>query len=248
MSKCLLATKWISSLGTHPELSRKMKEIEEKREQRLRIAKAWRTHMGEIAQCEFEIKEYQAHCTYQSKKRELRNDIATETGRKMRKVQLDLDFSSESRRRKLYADKVSLLRSRKQRRAEVYELWAINEHIGFPCSTKLRAISSTELDEDFDSMGLPRPSLEQPSTSDYAPQYQHPHHQHQQDQQYPNRSSQSSMSSPRPNTGAPITAVDYGGHAAQATAAQRWNASTDYTPTLHHNNEHFGIYRKPMRT
>jgi hypothetical protein len=42
-----------------------MREIEDKREQRLRIAKAWRTHMGEIAQSEFEIKEYQAHCTFQ---------------------------------------------------------------------------------------------------------------------------------------------------------------------------------------
>ncbi|KAF9108989.1 hypothetical protein BGX27_008163 [Mortierella sp. AM989] len=51
--------------GTHPELSTLMREIEDKREHRLRIAKAWRTHMGEIAQCEFEIKEYQAHCSFQ---------------------------------------------------------------------------------------------------------------------------------------------------------------------------------------
>jgi len=42
-----------------------MREIEDKRHQRLRVAKAWRTHLGEIAQYQFEITEYQAHCTYQ---------------------------------------------------------------------------------------------------------------------------------------------------------------------------------------
>lgn len=52
-------------LGTHPELSTLMKEIEDKRDQRLRVARAWRTHMNEISQAEFEIKEYQAHCTFQ---------------------------------------------------------------------------------------------------------------------------------------------------------------------------------------
>lgn len=52
-------------IGTHPELSSLMREIHEKREQRLHIARAWRTHKGEIAQCQFEIAEYQAHCTFQ---------------------------------------------------------------------------------------------------------------------------------------------------------------------------------------
>lgn len=42
-----------------------MKEIEDKRDQRLRVARAWRTHLNEISQAEFEIKEYQAHCTFQ---------------------------------------------------------------------------------------------------------------------------------------------------------------------------------------
>jgi len=44
-----------------------MKEIEDKRDQRLRIARAWRTHINEISQSEFEIKEYKAHCTFQVK-------------------------------------------------------------------------------------------------------------------------------------------------------------------------------------
>ncbi|KAI1296389.1 hypothetical protein EDD11_007355 [Mortierella claussenii] len=133
--------------GTHPELSTLMREIEEKREQRLRIAKAWRTHMGEIAQCEFEIKEYQAHCTFQSKKREMRNDIVTDLGKAKRKVILELTLSSDTRRRK------PLVRARKQRRARVNELRAIKEQIGFPASTKLRMISTAEMDEDFDALG-----------------------------------------------------------------------------------------------
>ncbi|KAG0294369.1 hypothetical protein BGZ98_001803 [Dissophora globulifera] len=146
--------------GTHPELSTLMREIEDKREQRLRIAKAWRTHMGEIAQCEFEIKEYQAHCTFQSKKRDMRNDIITDLGKRKRRVMLELTLASDSRRKNALSDKLSLIRARKHRRAEVSELRAIKEQYGFPASMKPAMISAAELDEDFGALGLSRPIIQ----------------------------------------------------------------------------------------
>ncbi|KAF9277441.1 hypothetical protein BGZ68_009300 [Mortierella alpina] len=144
--------------GTHPELSTLMREIEDKREQRLRVAKAWRTHMGEIAQCEFEIKEYQAHCTYQSKKREHRTDMVQELGRKRRRMILELNLSSD----RVVPDKVALVRARKQRRAAANELRAVKEQHGFPTSKKLPTATNAELAEDFEAMGLPRP-ISQPN-------------------------------------------------------------------------------------
>ncbi|KAF9557557.1 hypothetical protein EC968_007595, partial [Mortierella alpina] len=140
--------------GTHPELSTLMREIEDKREQRLRVAKAWRTHTGEIAQCEFEIKEYQAHCTYQSKKREYRTDLVQELGRKRRRLILELNLSSD----RVVPDKVALVRARKQRRAAANELRAIKEQYGFPTSKMLPTATNTELADDFEAMGLPRPT------------------------------------------------------------------------------------------
>ncbi|CAO3572359.1 unnamed protein product [Mortierella alpina] len=141
--------------GTHPELSILMREIEEKREQRLRVAKAWRTHMGEIAQYEFEVKEYQAHCTYQSKKREYRTDLVQELGRKRRKLILELNLSSDSRRKDgVVPDKSALVRARKQRRAVANELRAVKEQHGFPTSKRLPTASHAELAEDFEAMGV----------------------------------------------------------------------------------------------
>ncbi|KAI8594980.1 Sds3-like-domain-containing protein [Dissophora ornata] len=186
--------------GTHPELSTLMKEIEDKREQRLKVAKAWRTHMGEIAQCEFEIKEYQAHCTFQSKKREIRNDITQELGRTKRKVILELTLASDSRRKNAIADKLSLVRARRHRRAEVNELRTLKEQYGFPASTKLRMVSTTELDEDFMAMGLPRTAI-QLNAVEHEPQYL--------------GRSMGTSSSPRLST---------------ATATQKWSAPSDYSP------------------
>ncbi|KAG9324662.1 hypothetical protein KVV02_000339 [Mortierella alpina] len=154
--------------GTHPELSTLMREIEDKREQRLRVAKAWRTHMGEIAQCEFEIKEYQAHCTYQSKKRVHRTDLVQDLGRKRRKLILELNLSSDNRRKDgVVPDKVALIRARKQRRAAANELRAVKEHHGFPTSKKLPTATNAELAEDFEAMGLPRPTS-QPNTTQHG--------------------------------------------------------------------------------
>ncbi|KAF9191080.1 hypothetical protein BGZ51_007789 [Haplosporangium sp. Z 767] len=146
--------------GTHPELSTLMREIEEKREKRLRIAKAWRTHMGEIAQCGFEVKEYQAHCTFQSKKREMRVDLIADLGRKQRKLTFEKAMSTDSYcKNGVVSDKAELVRARKQRRSMVNELRAVKQQQhGFPASSKLRMVTSTELDEDFEAMGLPRPT------------------------------------------------------------------------------------------
>ncbi|KAK3817353.1 MAG: Sds3-like-domain-containing protein [Benniella sp.] len=157
--------------GTHPELSTLMREIEEKREQRLRIAKAWRTHMGEIAQSEFEIKEYQAHCTFQSKKRELRVDIRDKMGKNMRKLGMELTLSSDSRRKNIIADRYTLVRARKHRRLEVNEMRKINEHYGFPASATPSSISAVGLEEDFEALGLPRPTL-QVNTMENGVRYQ----------------------------------------------------------------------------
>ncbi|KAG0197521.1 hypothetical protein BGX28_009003 [Mortierella sp. GBA30] len=161
--------------GTHPELSTLMREIEEKREQRLRVAKAWRTHMGEIAQCEFEIKEYQAHCTYQSKKRTLRTDMVQDLGHKHRKLILELTLSSDDQRKNgVISDKVVLVRARKQRKALANELRDVKEQQGFPASSKLKMVTNAELDEDFDALGLPRPTP-QPNSMEHGPP-QHAHH------------------------------------------------------------------------
>lgn len=51
--------------GTHPELSSLMQEIAQKREQRLQVADAGKRYKSEIAQSQFEVAEYLAHCTFQ---------------------------------------------------------------------------------------------------------------------------------------------------------------------------------------
>lgn len=51
--------------GTHPELSSLMQEIAQKREQRLQIADAGKRYKSDIAQSQFEVAEYLAHCTFQ---------------------------------------------------------------------------------------------------------------------------------------------------------------------------------------
>ncbi|KAF9540649.1 hypothetical protein EC957_003934 [Mortierella hygrophila] len=142
--------------GTHPELSTLMKEIEDKRDQRLRVARAWRTHLNEISQAEFEIKEYQAHCTFQSKKRGLRTDLLNGVGRKQQQLRLELTLS-ESRARHQPMEKSAMVRARKHKRAVMTELRSVNERYGFPVSNDLRMIATTELDEDFAAMGIPRP-------------------------------------------------------------------------------------------
>ncbi|GJJ76397.1 hypothetical protein EMPS_08756 [Entomortierella parvispora] len=143
--------------GTHPELSSLMREIEDKRHQRLRVAKAWRTHLGEIAQCQFEITEYQAHCTYQSTKRTARTDMARELGRKQRKLILELTLSSDTRRKNVTAEKQTLVRARKQRKYEVQEIRLLKERSGVPVTPMPPMLTHEELDEDFQSMGLARP-------------------------------------------------------------------------------------------
>ncbi|KAF9091486.1 hypothetical protein BGX23_005108 [Mortierella sp. AD031] len=141
--------------GTHPELSTLMKEIEDKRDQRLRIARAWRTHLNEISQAEFEIKEYQAHCTFQSKKRELRTDLMNGIGQKQQQLRLELTLA-ENRARHQPMEKSTMLRARKHQRAMVTELRTVNDQYGFPVSNDLRMIAASELDEDFAAMGLHR--------------------------------------------------------------------------------------------
>ncbi|KAF9302417.1 hypothetical protein BGZ74_005387 [Mortierella antarctica] len=145
------------NLGTHPELSSLMREIHEKREQRLQIARAWRTHKGEIAQCQFEIAEYQAHCTFQASRRNTRADLTRELGHRQRTLILDLTRMTNDRKRKVMADKVVLVKARKQKRIEANNLSLISERRGFPVNSPLRMVTTTELDEDFSAMGLSRP-------------------------------------------------------------------------------------------
>ncbi|KAI9239417.1 MAG: hypothetical protein BYD32DRAFT_228565 [Podila humilis] len=144
--------------GTHPELSSLMREIHVKREQRLQIAKKWRTHKGEIAQCQFEIAEYQAHCTFQSSRRNTRADLTRDLGRQQRTLILDLARTSNDRKRKSTADKVVLVKARKQKRIEANNLSIISERRGFPINSPLRMMTTIELDEDFSAMGLSHPA------------------------------------------------------------------------------------------
>ncbi|KAF9148769.1 hypothetical protein BG015_009475 [Linnemannia schmuckeri] len=160
--------------GTHPELSTLMKEIEDKRDQRLRVARAWRTHMNEISQAEFEIKEYQAHCTFQSKKRELRTDLLNGIGQKQQQLRLELTLS-ESRARHQPMEKSAMVRARKHRRAMMTELRSVNERYGFPVSNDLRMIATAELDEDFAAMGIPRPVPQTSAVIDHGYSQEHSH-------------------------------------------------------------------------
>ncbi|KAF9178186.1 Transcriptional regulatory protein [Haplosporangium sp. Z 767] len=144
--------------GTHPELSSLMQEIEQKRDHRLRIAEMGKKHLTEIAQNKYIVAEYQAHCTFQSARRTARSDMVRALGKKQQQMIMDLALSSDTHKRKVTADKASLLRARKQRRMEVNELRAANERLGFPTSTKVTSVTTTELDSDFAAMGLARPT------------------------------------------------------------------------------------------
>jgi len=52
------------------------------------------------------------------------------------------------------ADKVVLVKARKQKRIEANNLSIISERRGFPVNHPLRMITATELDEDFSAMGV----------------------------------------------------------------------------------------------
>ncbi|KAG0338607.1 hypothetical protein BG000_003702 [Podila horticola] len=160
--------------GTHPELSSLMQEIAQKREQRLQVADAGKRYKSDIAQSQFEVAEYLAHCTFQSARRNARGDMARELGSKQRKMILELTSSADTQKRKFLAEKSALIRARKQRRMEVAELKSISERRAFPTSSKLAMVSSIELEDDFSAMGLARllpqpPQPPQPVQPQYAP-------------------------------------------------------------------------------
>ncbi|KAF9298112.1 Transcriptional regulatory protein [Mortierella antarctica] len=157
--------------GTHPELSSLMQEIAQKREQRLQIADAGKRYKSDIAQSQFEVAEYLAHCTFQSARRNARGDMARELGSKQRKMILELTLTADTQKRKVLAEKSTLIRARKQRRMEVAELKGISERHAFPASSKLAMVSNIELEDDFSAMGLAR-LLPQPAPpSQPVPQY-----------------------------------------------------------------------------
>ncbi|OAQ24715.1 hypothetical protein K457DRAFT_81669 [Linnemannia elongata AG-77] len=55
-----------ATIGTHPELSSLMQEIEQKREHRLHIADMGRKYKTDIAQSAYDVSVYQAYCTFQA--------------------------------------------------------------------------------------------------------------------------------------------------------------------------------------
>ncbi|KAF8934755.1 hypothetical protein BGZ47_010218 [Haplosporangium gracile] len=173
--------------GTHPELSSLMQEIEQKREHRLHIADMGRKYKTDIAQSAYDVSEYQAHCTFQSARRTIRTQMVNEMGKKRRQLTLELNLSSDARKRKLTTatpDKAVLVRARRHKRAEVNELKSISEKRGFPTSTKLSMVTQSELQDDFALMGLTR-LLPQPKPTgvdlqaQIQQQQQHQHHQQQ---------------------------------------------------------------------
>ncbi|KAG0196761.1 Transcriptional regulatory protein [Mortierella sp. GBA30] len=139
--------------GTHPELSSLMQEIEQKREHRLRVAEMGKKYKTDIAQSQYVVQEYQAHCSFQSARRNARAGMVRTLGKKQQQLILELTLSSDTRQRNVIADKSSLVRARKLKRAEVNELKAVSERMGFPVSTKPSSATSAELDEDFVAMG-----------------------------------------------------------------------------------------------
>ncbi|KAG0053197.1 hypothetical protein BGZ83_001508 [Gryganskiella cystojenkinii] len=140
--------------GTHPELSSLMQEIEQKREQRLAVADMGKKHKTDIAQHQYDVTEYQAHCTFQSSRRNTRVELLRDFGKKQRQLMLELTFSSDAQKRKVTADKPILVRERKHRRMAANELRVTKDRRGFPGSTKLAMVGAHELDEDFAAMGL----------------------------------------------------------------------------------------------
>ncbi|KAI1317347.1 hypothetical protein EDD11_008527 [Mortierella claussenii] len=139
--------------GTHPELSSLMQEIEQKREQRLRFADMGKKYLNDIAQSAYSVAEYRAHCTFQSARRTTRTDMVRALGKKQQRMIMELTLAGELHKRKVTEDKATLVRARKLKRMEVNELKAISERRGFPTSSKLRSVSSAELDSDFAALG-----------------------------------------------------------------------------------------------
>lgn len=55
---------------------------------------------------------------------------------------------------KVIADRYTLVRARKHRRLEVNEMRKMNEHYGFPASAAPSSISTVDLEEDFEALGV----------------------------------------------------------------------------------------------
>ncbi|KAG0379939.1 hypothetical protein BGX24_010924 [Mortierella sp. AD032] len=207
--------------GTHPELSSFMQEIEQKREHRLHIADMGRKYKSDIAQSAFDVSEYQAHCTFQSARRNIRTQMVHDMGKKQRQLILELTLSPDGRKRKLTTavpEKAVLVRARKHKRAEVNELKAISEKRGFPTSSKLSTVTQAELQDDFALMGLTR-LLPQPKTAGMDPQT------HVQAQPPPQMQPQR-HGGPLP----PSIPISTGPSSSRHNSNSRWPSVNDYPP------------------
>ncbi|KAK3830085.1 MAG: Sds3-like-domain-containing protein [Linnemannia elongata] len=220
--------------GTHPELSSLMQEIEQKREHRLHIADMGRKYKTDIAQSAHDVSVYQAHCTFQSARRNIRTQMVNDMGKKRRQIILEFNLSSDVRKRKLTTatpDKAVLLRARKHKRAEVNELKSISEKRGFPASSKLSMVTQAELQDDFALMGLAR-LLPQPKPTGVDPQMQlqqqHQHHQQHQQQRH---------GGPLPPS-IPIST----GASSRHGSNSRWPSVNDYPPPPPPNMPPTGTY------
>ncbi|KAF9922514.1 hypothetical protein FBU30_007352 [Linnemannia zychae] len=157
--------------GTHPELSSLMQEIEQKREHRLHIADMGRKYKTDIAQSAYNVAEYQAHCTFQSARRNIRTQLVHDLGRKQRQLILELNLSADAHAPTAAPDKSILIRARKLKRAEVHELKAMSEKRCFPASNRLSTVSQAELQDDFALMGMSN-LLPQPKPAVWDSQFQ----------------------------------------------------------------------------
>ncbi|KAF9317805.1 hypothetical protein BGZ91_005284 [Linnemannia elongata] len=222
--------------GTHPELSSLMQEIEQKREHRLHIADMGRKYKTDIAQSAYDVSVYQAYCTFQSARRNIRTQMVNDMGKKRRQITLEFNLSSDARKRKLTTatpDKTVLLRARKHKRAEVNELKSISEKRGFPTSSKLSMVTQAELQDDFALMGLAR-LLPQPKPAGVDPQVQHQQqHQHQQLHQ------QQRHGGPLPPS-IPISAGT--SSSSRHGSSSRWPSVNDYAPPPPPNMPPTGTY------
>ncbi|KAK5815532.1 Sds3-like-domain-containing protein [Linnemannia elongata] len=222
--------------GTHPELSSLMQEIEQKREHRLHIADMGRKYKTDIAQSAYDVSVYQAYCTFQSARRNIRTQMVNDMGKKRRQIILEFNLSSDARKRKLTTatpDKTVLLRARKHKRAEVNELKSISEKRGFPTSSKLSMVTQAELQDDFALMGLAR-LLPQPKPAGVDPQVQHQQqHQHQQLHQ------QQRHGGPLPPS-IPISAGT--SSSSRHGSTSRWPSVNDYAPPPPPNMPPTGTY------
>ncbi|KAF9545377.1 hypothetical protein EC957_011025 [Mortierella hygrophila] len=221
---------------THPELSSLMQEIEQKREHRLHIADMGRKHKTDIAQNAHDVTVYQAHCTFQSARRNTRTQMVNDMGKKRRQINLEFNLSFDARKRKLTTatpDKAVLLRARKHKRAEVNELKSISEKRGFPTSGKLSTVTQAELQDDFALMGLAR-LLPQPKPAGVDPQVQH-QHQHQHHQQH----QQQRHGGPLP----PSIPISAGASSLSRHGSNsRWPSVNDYPPPPPPNMPPTGTY------